>query len=174
MIEEDVFHPPVVDPGEPGEGGGPPDWDDMPALTAPCDAAWLDRQCQTIYGLRALDDILARRVFNGGVAASGGVARGGGAHFYATDPQGSPLAILNCSIPGFGQVTERVEFDSYGVPRHTWPAVHDNREWIDNDTLGDYINGYFGTPGATTATTGYSLHIDYDGDGTYTPDDLGN
>jgi RHS repeat-associated protein len=93
-----------------------------------------DEKAQYFWGVRYLDDIIARRIDHD---ADGDYSdTGTRTYFYATDERGSPVAIVDAT----GALVERVDYNSYGVAQHRWPGDLDGNgatSTLENTKFGD-------------------------------------
>ena len=85
----------------------------------------LVRVAQQFWGLRYIDDAVARRVdadadgyYNNGGGSSEEQVPGEGTWFHLTDVQFSVVALLD----DIAVLAERVRYDAYGRARHRWPT----------------------------------------------------
>ena len=84
-----------------------------------------NRIAQQFWGLRSIDDAIARRVdadadgsYNNGGGSSEEQVPGEGTWFHVTDVQFSVVALID----DIAVLTERVRYDAYGRARHRWPT----------------------------------------------------
>ena len=123
----------------------------------------LVRVAQQFWGLRYIDDAVARRV---DANADGDYiddttqdppVEGEGTWFYVTDVQFSVVALLD----DIAVLSERVRYDAYGRARHRWPTDLDGDGDADNDDYFDQL----GAASTTIHGTNYNPDADHDRDG---------
>ncbi|MBC7834516.1 MAG: hypothetical protein H7Y88_05370 [Phycisphaerales bacterium] len=117
-----------------------------------------NNRAQQVWGLRYIDDAVARRTDSG---ANGSYES---TYYYVTDAQFSVVAILSST----GVLQERVRYEAYGKARHSWPSDVDGDG--DSDTTdSSTITGAYGTIGATA----YNADCDINRSGAVDATDLG-
>ncbi len=122
------------------------------------------RIAQQFWGLRYIDDAVARRVdgdangtYNHDGGAFEGLVPGEGTWFCLTDVQFSVVALTDDTAV----LAERVAYDAYGRARHRWFSD------LDGDGDSDYPDFLAQTGAASTSihNTGYRPDADHDRDG---------
>ena len=135
----------------------------------------LARVAQQFWGLRYIDDAVARRI---DVNADGDYidddaqdppVEGEGTWFYITDVQFSAVAMLTES----GVLAERVRYDAYGRARHHRAGDIDGDGDADGTDLLTLLDNTSGTWGQSIGDPYYNVDADLDRDGTVEIDDYG-